>query len=286
MKLPDSVPSSAVPARSRPAFTLIELLVVVSIVAILAGLLLPALSRARAHAVGLVCTTNLRQMQQALLLYAHDNQDRLVNNFDGGRPYRRPSVNLELNWVNNVLNWELDSGNTNLSFLSRSPLGSYVGRSADLFLCPSDHVLSSIQRQSGWSRRVRSISLNAMVGDAGANVTNGSNIWNPRYRQYLRLSEVGAPTSIFSFLDEHPDSIGDGYFLNALDEPSWIHLPASYHAGSGNLAFIDGHVETHSWRSKSTRRSARPDAGPLPFSVPIDGRVDYAWLAERTSERR
>jgi prepilin-type N-terminal cleavage/methylation domain-containing protein/prepilin-type processing-associated H-X9-DG protein len=272
--------------RVRLAFTLIELLVVVAIIAILAGLLLPALSRARAQATGLVCAANLRQMQTALLLYANDNQDRLVNNFDGGRPYRRPGVNLELNWVNNVLNWELDAGNTNLQFIVRTPLGQYVGRSTGLFLCPSDRVLSQIQRKAGWSRRVRSISLNAMVGDAGANVTNGGNIWNPDYRQYLRLTDVGRPIGIFAFLDEHPDSVGDGYFLNTVSEPTWIHLPASYHGGAGNFSFIDGHIETRRWRANSTRRPPRPDSGPLPFAVPADGRADFVWVAERTSEAR
>lgn len=277
--------SPAAPRRTL-AFTLVELLVVVGIIAVLAGLLLPALGKVRAQATGLACANNLRQMQQALFLYAHDNYDRLVNNYDGGRPYRRPGVYLEHNWVNNVLNWELDSGNTNLGFIDRSPLGSYVGRSAELFLCPSDYVLSQLQRQAGWSRRVRSISLNAMVGDAGANVTNGGNIWNPQHRQYLRLTEVGSPANIFSFLDEHPDSVGDGYFLNTIADPAWIHLPASYHGGSGNLAFMDGHLESRRWWSASTRRPARPDSGPLPFPLAPTDRADFDWLMQKTSELR
>ncbi|MBN9689894.1 MAG: type II secretion system protein [Verrucomicrobia bacterium] len=279
-------PSKAASRSHGRAFTLIELLVVVGIIALLAGMLLPVLTRVRSKATGLVCANHVRQLQQSLLLYASENQEQLVVNLDTGRPYRSTSLNLNQNWVNNYLTWDLSPSNTNLNFLVYSPLAIYLDRGSEVFLCPSDRILSDAQKAAGWTRRVRSMSLNAMVGDAMGHRTNVYNPWNPGFRQYQTVSDVSNPSSIFTFLDENADSLGDGYFLNDLHTLQWSHLPASYHSGAGNLAFMDGHVETHPWVSSSTRRSARPNAGPFPFPVSPSASADFTWLAERMSERK
>jgi len=85
------------------------------------------------------------------------------------------------------------------------------------------------------------------------------------------------------FIDEHPDSVADGYFLNRGEENKWTHLPASTHNRSAALSFADGHAEIHRWVSPSTRRPAVADAGPLPFDIPPDDTADYDWLGRRTS---
>ncbi|HAB16560.1 MAG TPA: prepilin-type cleavage/methylation domain-containing protein, partial [Verrucomicrobiales bacterium] len=189
------------------------------------------------------------------------------------------------NWVNNALSWELDRDNTNLAFMAYSPLATFLAFGPEVFVCPSDRVLSALQRKAGWSRRVRSMALNSMVGDPIGSRTNRPNAWNPDYRQYLRVADISNPSGIFTFLDENADSIEHGYFWNSLDDKLWSHLPASYHRGAGSVAFMDGHVESHRWQSTTTRRSARPNSGPLPFPVPLAGQEDFDWLAERTSER-
>lgn len=277
-----SPPREGCPVPVR-AFTLVELLVVLAVIGVLAGLLFPALARSQGKARALVCLGQTRQLNLALLLYAGDHQERLVYNLGGDRGFRLPPSMMDQNWVNNVLSWELDPDNTNLAFASKSPLGPYFGRSVGVFVCPSDQVVSAIQRAAGWNRRVRSYALNAMVGDAGPNVVNGGNVLNPGYRQFLRLTDVPRPEGIFSFLDEHPDSITDGYFLNRGREREWQHLPASYHEGAANLGFLDGHSELHVWRSASTLRPPIPDAGPLPFIVPSGDTADYVWLRRRAS---
>ena len=269
--------------RAAGGFTLVELLVVIAIIGLLAGLLLPTLARSRAKAQGLACLSQVRQLNLALLMYAGDHQDRLVYNLGGARGFRVPPALLDQNWVNNILSWELDADNTNRAFLAKSPLGPWLGQSVEVFVCPSDRVLSTIQRGAGWNRRVRSYSLNAMVGDAGPNVVNGGNVLNPGYRQFLRLGDVPKPAATFSFLDEHPDSITDGYFLNPAEGLEWQHLPASYHRGAASLAFLDGHGELHAWRSRSTLRPPIPDAGPLPFLVPAGEGADHKWLSYRAS---
>ena len=108
-----------------------------------------------------------------------------------------------------------------------------------------------LQRRAGWSERSRSISMNAMVGDAGEFMRSGANVNNPLYRQYLRLSQFYSTPRIFIFIEEHPDSINDGYFLNkGYDEEGaaeWYDLPASYHDGAANLSFADGHTGSTAW---------------------------------------
>ena len=125
--------------------------------------------------------------------------------------------------------------------------------------------------------------MNAMVGNAGQFLTAAGNVNNPYYRQFLKLGQIPQPSQIFVLTEEHPDSINDGYFLNQIDSMRWLDLPASYHNGAANLAFADGHVETHKWRFASTKPPARPDAAHLPFPVPAAERADFDWLMERTT---
>ena len=183
------------------------------------------------------------------------------------------------------MSWELDAGNTNHAQLRLGGLGPYFTGETSVFKCPSDKALSDIQRQAGWSGRTRSISMNAMVGNAGQFTLTGVNTNNPYYRQFFKLFQVPEPSQIFIFIEEHPDSINDGYFLNRPRryQKEWMDLPASYHQGGAHLAFSDGHVEHHRWQSKSTKPPPFPDAAALPFSVSAGEDQDYSWLMDHTS---
>jgi prepilin-type N-terminal cleavage/methylation domain-containing protein/prepilin-type processing-associated H-X9-DG protein len=267
-------------------FTLIELLVVIAIIAILASILLPVLSKAKAKAQGTICLSNTRQLNLAWILYSDDHNGHLPYNLGGDIKIRGVAPATYLNWVNNVLNWELKPDNTNLVTIKEASLGPYANKAVNIYRCPSDNVLSSIQRAAGWSQRIRSYSMNAMIGDAGDLSSAGYNHNNPDYVQFFNIAAIPNPARIFVFLDEHPDSINDGYFIDRAYYWEWIDLPASYHNGGASFSFVDGHSESHRWRSASTRPPSQPDGAPLPIKLPKTDWDDFDWLIDRMSVDR
>jgi prepilin-type processing-associated H-X9-DG protein len=268
---------------------LIELLVVVAMIGVLSSLLFPTLAKAKMRGYQISCLNHLKQLNLAWILYAHDNNDFLAYNLGGTEIKQILARNQRYNWANSVLNWEIDADNTNTTLNTQAALGAYLAGNGSVFRCPSDNVLSSIQRKTGWTERSRSISMNAMVGNAGEFTQNGTNVNNPHYHQYLKLGSFTSTPDIFVFIEEHPDSINDGYFLNkayvAEGTAEWTDLPASYHGGSANLSFADGHAENHRWLSPSTKRPMKPDGAGLPFEIPEGEEVDFQWLLQRTSTR-
>ena len=269
--------------RTRRAFTLVELLVVIAIIGILCALLLPALAASRNSARATFCSNNLRQLSIATVLYADDANDRFPYNVGAKQIHAWTAQSNFWNWTTPIMSWENDTDNTNRVLLTTGGIGPYTSRSADIYRCPSDQVVSPLQAALGWQRRVRSISMNAMIGDAGDFSRDGSNVNNPSYVQFFKTVQVPRPAGIFVFIEEHPDSINDGYFLNQIYSQRWNDLPASYHSGGANLTFADGHLEIHKWLEPSTKPAARPLAAGLPFGVPVSQQVDFRWLMARTS---
>lgn len=267
-------------------FTLIELLVVIAVIAVLASILLPVLARAKAKAQGVFCLNNTKQLSLGWRLYADDHNDRLAYNLGGTAGAKRVAERSELNWVNNIMDWSVkNSDNTNTDTIADASLGSYASKTFGVYRCPADSVLSYEQRAAGWTSRVRSYSMNAMIGNAGQASTTGVNENNPTYVQFFTMASIPRPSEIFVFLDEHPDSIDDGYFLDQyrLGIQEWIDLPASYHNGAASISFADGHFETHRWVCPSTKQPAQPDGAGLPMLVPADQQTDFYWVLKHMS---
>src|SRR6266545_6661122 len=274
----------------RSAFTLIELLVAVAIIAALASLLMTALAKAKGKAQAIVCLSNVKQLTLAWMLYATDHNEFLpynlggsTTNLDGTLTGRGIAPKRDYNWVNNIMDWELNPDNTNRAFVTKGSFSTCVNQTAEIYRCPSDRALSDIQKRAGWTARVRSYSMNAMVGNAGESSRYGTNVFNPTYKQFKKLSDIREPSGIFVFLDEHPDSINDGYFLNRLEELEWLDLPASYHNGGAMFSFADGHIDLHRWGQAATKPPPKPDAAGLPLAVQASQPADFNWVAHRTS---
>ncbi|HKW30257.1 MAG TPA: prepilin-type N-terminal cleavage/methylation domain-containing protein [Verrucomicrobiae bacterium] len=267
------------PPLLTTGFTLIELLVVIAVIAILAAILLPTLSAARERARGLICLSNTRELEFAWELYADDHNGQLPDNLVMTEFGPRTNIN----WVNNVMTWDTSSDNTNLATITDASLGSYLKGQTSVYRCPSDHAMSSAQRALGWTARIRSYSMNAMLGDVGQFTTGGTNLNNPDYVQFFKVTQIPHPTEIFVFLDEHPDSIDDGYYINRAYSWQWRDLPASYHNGAAAFSFADGHSVLHSWMVSSTIRPPWPDAASLPISLPYREWSDFQWVISHMS---
>jgi len=192
-------------------FTLIELLVVIAIIAILAALLLPALSKAKSKAQLITCLNNNKQFGLAWLMYAGDNDERLVNNYLGAAMATEVQNQTYRNWVNSFMGWQADQTVTNLQMYKVGIFADYVVKSVGIFKCPADNYLSAAQRAAGYTARTRSFAMNAFMGadsdDPNGYWRKGANDSAPLYRQWLKTTDIDKPSERFVTIKSGPHSL-------------------------------------------------------------------------------
>jgi prepilin-type processing-associated H-X9-DG protein len=176
------------------------------------------------------------------------------------------------------MNWNVDPQNTNANLVKRTIFSPYVGRSVDVYHCPADKYLSNAQKNAGYKKRLRSISMNAFMGPFNVGRPNVRNTFYD-YKQFLKTTDIVNPSMIFVFLDEHPNSINDGYFLLDPNSQSWGDGPAWYHNGAAGFSFSDGHAETYKWKS-SGLRAPMVGGGTYPGGT-VNHAADRVWMSQR-----
>jgi len=264
------------PNNSKQAFTLIELLVVIAIIAILAGMLLPALAKAKLKAGGIRCMNNDKQLGLAYMLYALD-----FNDFALG-PMATPSAPA---WCEGNVTGVPDA--IDFRFITNSPTYKYLS-SREVFRCPSDQA--GLRSKNEIVPRNRSYAMNAYMG---ATMTSWV-VNNNQYKVARKMSDLTdpGPSDVYILVDEHENSINDSHFfpfdnLRTYANNRWLDAPSGRHGNAAGFTFADGHAEVKKWRSKIDGFKRRgSEVAPNDISwLPKAELSDFQWITNRIASR-
>jgi len=283
---PRTVKKESGSMNTRKAFTLIELLVVIAVIAVLMAILMPALQRAREQGKRAVCMSNVKQLALAWIMYADENDDRIVNGA-GGITYGSGS-NMEVPWVGKC--W-VDGGyqtgqqlpeETQWAEIKKGALWEYC-KDLKLYECPTGRqgeklTYAAMDSVNGLIRP-GTVSNGGQLNGVGTKVGK-TVVWLKRRSQIV---SPGLPYRMV-FIDEGwvtPDS----YAVHYNQETWWDDAPVRH--GDGTTAsFADGHAEYHKWTDTTTIKRGRDQemwhSGGNFSPDTEEGRNDLHWLQKST----
>jgi prepilin-type N-terminal cleavage/methylation domain-containing protein len=254
-------------------FTLIELLVVIAIIAILAGMLLPALSKAKSKALQVQCLGNLKQLQLGWQLYAGDFNDYMVPNAPSG-------ATPQESWCGGAFqSWGASDANTNRSYYSTSIMAVYMSGQLNVYRCPADVVPSDN------GQRIRSYSMNGQLGTLVPAAANAAARDNPNHRAFKKVSDVAGcpgPTETFVFCEESMLTMNDGYLQIGMANYSFPDLPGSYHTWNCGFSFVDGHVSMRKWETPVLKQAVVKGKTGSGFLAGPNN-ADWKWFSQKST---